>query len=103
MADLHVLFGKNLRRIRQEQDLTQEALADRCNISVPYVSNLERGLKNPSLDLIQRLAKGLGVSPIRLFAIPELTGTDTDEILALLVNVAPGRLKKIKSSVKMMV
>lgn len=53
----------NIRRYRLEQNLTLEALAARSGVSHDYVSKLERGeKKNPSLIVVAKLAKGLGVT-----------------------------------------
>ena len=55
-------FGLNVRRQREAQKLTQEALAEKANLHPTYVSGIERGVRNPSLLIIARMAKGLGAS-----------------------------------------
>ncbi|SMQ85049.1 Helix-turn-helix domain-containing protein [Bacillus sp. OV166] len=52
-------FGIVLRKLRNAQQLSQEALADRCSRHTSYISLLERNCKNPSLDTIVALAHGL--------------------------------------------
>lgn len=59
---LHRRFGEVLREKRKERGLTQEVLAQKAGITPVYVSQLERGLKSPSLWTIARLSKVLGVS-----------------------------------------
>ena len=54
-------FGMIVRRIRSERGLTQESLASRANLHPTYVSGLERGVRNPSLDVLSRLAKAFGM------------------------------------------
>lgn len=54
-------FGAVLRKQRLEADLTQEALAARCGLHATYISQLERGLKTPSLAVLMDLAGELGV------------------------------------------
>ncbi len=54
-------FGGNLTTRRQKAGMSQEVLADRCGFSKSYVSMLERGLRSPRLDAIQRIAEALGV------------------------------------------
>ena len=54
-------FGAVLRKQRHEADLTQEALAARCGLHATYISQLERGLKTPSLAVLMDLAGELGV------------------------------------------
>lgn len=59
-------FGMNIRRIRKDRDLSQEALADEVGLAVTYVGQIERGLRNPTLDVVERFAKALGVKPVDL-------------------------------------
>jgi len=55
-------FGQNVRKIRGVCGLTQERLADKADLDPTYISGIERGVRNPSLLIISRLAKALGVS-----------------------------------------
>jgi len=55
-------FAETLRTLRRRRGLSQEALADATDLSRPYISQLERGLKSPSLRTLGRLAEALGVS-----------------------------------------
>ncbi len=57
-----------LRQIRERKGLTQKALADKLHMSVPYLSNLERGKANVSLYTLRRLAKALKVKVADLVA-----------------------------------
>jgi transcriptional regulator with XRE-family HTH domain len=59
-------FGRNLRRLRNEKGLSQEALEFDSGLSKNVVGNLERGEANPTLTTIKALAKALGVSPKEL-------------------------------------
>lgn len=52
-----------MRRVRLERGLTQEALADDVALAVTYVGQIERGLRNPTLDVVERFAKALHTSP----------------------------------------
>jgi transcriptional regulator with XRE-family HTH domain len=56
---LRLALGKALRRFREEAGLTQEGLAFASGVHPTYVSQLERGLKSPSLDVIATLAAAL--------------------------------------------
>lgn len=60
--DKKKLLGKRIREIRKRQALSQEKLGERAGISAQYVSNIERGVENPTLDLLLRLAEALKVS-----------------------------------------
>jgi transcriptional regulator with XRE-family HTH domain len=66
---LRVTFGQRLRELRQRQGLSQEAFADVFGFARSYMSRLERGVGNPSLDAIQTLADALGVQVVELFTM----------------------------------
>ena len=61
MTDVRKSFGKHLRKIRVEQNLTQEALAEKAGLHYTYVGQIERGLRNPSLVNLKKLAKALDI------------------------------------------
>lgn len=64
--DIKKVFGANLRRIRLEKGLTQEALEGLSGFDRSYIGGLERGVRNPSLTAIAALSDALAVSPIVL-------------------------------------
>lgn len=55
-------FGQNVRKLRGASGFTQERLADKADLDPTYISGIERGVRNPTLLIIARLAKALGVS-----------------------------------------
>lgn len=57
-------FAESLRTARKKAKISQEELAERAGLHRTYISQLERGLKSPSLDVIVALAKGLRVTPL---------------------------------------
>jgi len=61
------VFGERIRTLRQSRGLSQERLADLAGVHRTYLSSLERGERNVSLDNIYALAEALGVSPADLF------------------------------------
>jgi transcriptional regulator with XRE-family HTH domain len=65
--DLQKLFGRNVRRLRKEQELTQAELAQRAGINRSYLGGVERGQRRICMENIARLAKALGVNPDVLF------------------------------------
>jgi transcriptional regulator with XRE-family HTH domain len=71
--DMRRLVGRNFARIRREQGLTQEQMADRSGFSQQYLSGLERGRRNPTIVTLYELAQALGVSPLDLLR-PEDAG-----------------------------
>lgn len=60
-------FGQRVGDLRKSAQMSQEELADRCGFARSYMSRIERGRGNPSLDAIERLAKGLKVKTSDLF------------------------------------
>ncbi|MFT3850522.1 MAG: helix-turn-helix transcriptional regulator [Propionivibrio sp.] len=59
-----------MRELRQATGLSQEAFADKCGFARSYMSRVERGGANPSLDAVQTLADALGVRISELFDYP---------------------------------
>ncbi len=57
-----VLFGRNVRKRREEIDLTQEKLAEQAGLDRTYISDIERGARNLSLSSILRIARALGAT-----------------------------------------
>jgi transcriptional regulator with XRE-family HTH domain len=62
------MLGHELRAAREEAGLTQEALADAAGVHRTYVSLLERELKSPTVDVLFRLCRAVGVRPSELLA-----------------------------------
>ncbi len=60
-------FGQRVRDLRLARGLSQEKLAELADLHRTYVSSLERGQRNVSLENIHALARGLGVRPQDLF------------------------------------
>jgi transcriptional regulator with XRE-family HTH domain len=64
--DWNRVLGRNIRALRQRQGLSQEELALEADMKRSYVSDLERGTRNPSVKAVGRLAKALGVEAWQL-------------------------------------
>ena len=64
------LVARNLRRLRVERNLSQEALAADAGIDRTYVSRLERGLENPTVALLEQLSDALGATIVDFFVVP---------------------------------
>jgi transcriptional regulator with XRE-family HTH domain len=60
----------NVRRLRVRQGLSQEALAADSGVDRSYVGRLERGLENPTVGILERLARVLDADLVELFRIP---------------------------------
>ena len=66
--DVQHRLAANLRRLRQERELSQEALADEAGIHRTYVSDLERAARNPTIRVVETLADALGVTVSELLS-----------------------------------
>ncbi|WP_326929498.1 helix-turn-helix domain-containing protein [Burkholderia sp. ABCPW 111] len=66
------LFASNLRALRRAKEISQEELAHSAGLSRTYVSSVERGDRNVSIDNIGKLAIALGTTPMNLLD-PELS------------------------------
>lgn len=69
MANLRVSFGRHLRQIRRERDLSQEQFSELVGISVDFLSLIERGINAPSFETIEQIAGNLKISVKELFDI----------------------------------
>ncbi len=67
--DIRRQVARNLRRLRLERRLSQEALALEAAIDRAYMSRLERGVRNPTVLLLERLARVLKVSVSDIVAV----------------------------------
>ncbi len=61
--DLPQILGRNVRRFRLQKGLSQEELALETDMKRSYVSDVERGTRNPSVKAVARLAEALQVEP----------------------------------------
>lgn len=64
--DMRKLVGDNVCRIRKEKGLTQEKLSELSGLSQQYISDLERGKRNPTIVTIYELAMALGIEHMEL-------------------------------------
>lgn len=68
MPNVHELLAINLRKYRQEKGLTQEQLAAESGVASEYISRLEAGKRNPTIAIVEKLAKALDVKIDDLFS-----------------------------------
>lgn len=67
--DITVRFGQRVKTLRLQAGLSQEAFADKCGLDRTYISGIERGVRNPTLEVIGVIADGLGIELRILFDI----------------------------------
>ena len=70
MDGIRDIFASNLRRIRNHRRMSQEELAFQADIDRSYVSGLEAGKRNPTILVVERVARALGVKPYELLTPP---------------------------------
>lgn len=76
-------FGRRLSLLREGAGLTQSAMARACGVSAVYYGTLERAEKAVSIDVIEKLAQGLGITPAALFDVgARIEAADPTELLA---------------------
>ena len=64
--DMRKLVGRNVRRLRLASGMTQELFAERSGFSQQYISDLERGRRNPTIVSLFELAQALEARPVDL-------------------------------------
>lgn len=69
--DMRRLLGRNAKRARVDAQLTQEQLSERSGFSQQYISDLERGLRNPTIVSLYELAQALHTTPVTLITPDE--------------------------------
>ena len=67
MASLRKKFGHHLRAIRTQRQMTQEEFAEMLEMSVDFLSLIERGRNAPSFETLERMARRLRLSVAELF------------------------------------
>lgn len=67
MDNINIKFGKRIKELRLKENISQEELAFRCQLSKNYVSDVERGTRNITLKVVEKFAIGLNVHPSHLF------------------------------------
>lgn len=63
MAYFRIILARNIRQLRSELNMSQEYLADLCQLHRTYISDIERGNRNVSIDNIEKIANALHVTP----------------------------------------
>jgi transcriptional regulator with XRE-family HTH domain len=65
--DIKQEFGKRLNQIRKEKKISQERLAELSDLNRPYISAIEKGKRNVSLEVIEKLAQALEIEISEFF------------------------------------
>jgi transcriptional regulator with XRE-family HTH domain len=87
-------FGKRARELRTAVGITQEELGRRASLTQKYLSQIENGHVNPSLDVVHRIAAGLGVAVTALFSQDKPARPDDVTAIVALVTAQPPAARK---------
>jgi transcriptional regulator with XRE-family HTH domain len=68
--DIQQRLGKNVRTRREAMGLSQEAFADLAELHRTYISDIERGQRNPTIQVVEKIAVALNVSAGALLELP---------------------------------
>ena len=78
--EIKAILGKNIKFLRTRKGLTQAVLAEKANISIIFISSIERGSKYPQPDILARIAKVLDVEIFELFK-GDLVPSDSKKLI----------------------
>ncbi len=71
--DIREQVGINVKRLRREKGWSQEDLADECGLHRTYISGVERGIRNPTVLVIDKIARTLGVEAAEMLSRGQLS------------------------------
>jgi transcriptional regulator with XRE-family HTH domain len=74
-------LGKNIKIFRARRGLSQADLSEKADISIPFLSNIERGIKYPQPDMLAKIANSLGVEVNELFTV-NLESAESSDLLS---------------------
>jgi transcriptional regulator with XRE-family HTH domain len=89
-------LGKNIKFLRTNRNFTQAVLAEKADISIIFLSSIERGTKYPQPDILARIANALGAEVFELFK-GDLVPSDSKE---LITHLSKDITEKLNSALK---
>lgn len=63
---IQIILGDNVRRIRESKGWSQDKLSDESGLHRTYISGIERGVRNPTIEIVKNIALALEVNPSEL-------------------------------------
>ena len=97
-----ILLGRRVRELRRARGLSQDQLSEKSSLSPKYLSSIERGVENPTLDLLTRLAAGLQVTMMDLFNFEWVGMTEDDLRRKIIERAEVADLGKLRELLAMM-
>jgi transcriptional regulator with XRE-family HTH domain len=96
MKEIRRLFGDNVRALRTARGLSQEELGEMAGVHYTYISQVERGVKNCTLEVVERIAAGLQVAASELLAFPQLHKDITKQKVSVLSEIKSSSPEVVK-------
>lgn len=90
-------FGNRMKELRQSTGMTQQQLAEKCGISLPYINLLENSMRKPSLKIVLKIVSALEINIVDFFLPYNVHDGDLSYLLELL------SLEKNRDYVKMFI
>ncbi|MEC0106772.1 helix-turn-helix transcriptional regulator [Paenibacillus taichungensis] len=94
-SDLTRFVGERIRTLRKEKKYTQEFLSEKSGVHITYISDIERGERNISMETLEKLLIALEAQPVEVFRIEGIEGiekrTNRKEIIEALNALLAGR------------
>lgn len=99
MSDISKQLGQRIRDLRNEQHMSQEELSFKAGISPAHLGQIERALKNPTIDTIAKIAAALDIPVVTLFTMDSVStppqNATIGKINAQLLNMSEEEQKDI--------
>ena len=92
MDQLVNVVGANIREIRKQKNMTQEELAEKCNLQTSYLAGVERGDRNITINTLEKITLGLDINAKELFNF-EVTYQDISSETGILLHTFINQLK----------
>ncbi|MCM3390632.1 helix-turn-helix domain-containing protein [Ureibacillus chungkukjangi] len=91
MENLVKLVGLNIKEIRKAKKMTQDELAEKCGLQTSFLTGVERGDRNITIQTLEKIVIGLDESPKNIFNFENLTFNEEyykkKEIITILINL----------------
>jgi transcriptional regulator with XRE-family HTH domain len=98
--DVRTLLGSRIRFYRKKRQLSQAALAEKADISITFLSNIERGIKYPTSETLSCIANGLGVNLCDLYQEDAPAGVRWNLLERFKIDITQTVLKSLEAVYK---
>lgn len=82
MREIATALGLRIRELRNERHMSQEELAFKAGISAAHLGQIERALKNPTVDTVAKIAGAMGVSITALFSAEKAVAEQSSPVIS---------------------